>query len=423
MSIKAESRLPQGISDTELRDAVDRYLAGRELKKVLIIGPDFTRFFSGGGHIANIIYHRVREKGGRTDVLIAQGTHAEMTEEQFLKMYGDIPFGNMIPHRWKEDTVKIGEIPASYIREVTGGLWDRSIVTEVNRRILDPSYDMILSVGQVVPHEIAGMSNYSKNIFVGIGGSDMINQSHIIGAVYGMERIMGRDHTPVREIYDYALKNFLHGIPLSFCQTVTTAPDGKIRTHGIYFGEGRDVYEDAVRQAAAFNFDYLDGGIRKCVVYLDPGEFKTIWLGNKAIYRTRMAMADGGELIVLAPGITHFGEDEKNDAVIRKYGYCGRKKILELLKKETDLQENMGAAAHLIHGSSDGRFTVTYAVKNMSRKEIESVHFHAADYDETVKRYPPDRLKYGWNEMPDGERIFFIPNPALGLWADRTKLN
>ena len=282
---------------------------------------------------------------------------------------------------------------------------------------------MILSIGQVVPHEVIGMANHAKNLFVGVGGSDMINKSHMVGAVYGMERMMGRDFTPVRRVFDYALEHFLAGRPIVFALTVTTAPGGNIHTHGLFIGDTRKVLEEAIALAQQKNIDFVEKGIKKCVVYLDPKEFRTTWLGNKSVYRTRMAIADGGELIVLAPGVERFGEDPQIDQLIRKYGYCGRLKVLELFNdpKNQDLRDNMGAAAHLIHGSSDGRFTITYAVKNITREEIEGVHFGWADYDETIKRYNPEQLTYGYNTLPDGEEIYFIPNPALGLWIDRSR--
>ena len=262
----------------------------------------------------------------------------------------------------------------------------------------------------------------APTLFVGVGGSEMINKSHMVGAVYGMERMMGKDHTPVRRMFDYGMEHFLKDRPILFVLTVTTAPGGNIHTHGIFIGEGRECLTQAVRLAQQKNIDFVEHGLNKCVVYLDPSEFKSTWLGNKAVYRTRMAMADGGELIILAPGVERFGEDDRVDALIRKYGYRGRLHTLEQFKKKenTDLRENMGAAAHLIHGSSDGRFKITYAVENISKEEISSVGFNAADYDELARKYNPEKLQYGYNEV-DGEEIYYIPNPALGLWINREK--
>ena len=411
-----------GLTPEEIKKALLESRKGRALKKVLILPPDFTRFHSNAGYITNVYYHALTEKGVRVDVLPALGTHVPVTEEQWKAMFGDVPYSVMLVHNWRTDVVKLGEIPADFISEITEGLWNEPVAAEVNRLVMDESYDLIISPGQVVPHEVIGMANHAKNLFVGVGGSQMINKSHMVGAVYGMERMMGKDHTPVRRMFDYGMEHFLKDRPIMFVLTVTTAPGGKIRTHGMFIGEGRECLTNAVKLAQEKNIDFVEHGLKKCVVYLDPSEFKSTWLGNKAVYRTRMAMADGGELIILAPGVERFGEDDKVDGLIRKYGYRGRLHTLEEFKKpeNADLRENMGAAAHLIHGSSDGRFTITYAVKNITKEEIAGVGFNAADYDETAEKYDPEKLQYGYNEV-NGEEIYFIPNPALGLWINREK--
>lgn len=265
------------------------------------------------------------------------------------------------------------------------------------------------------------MANHSKNIFVGCGGSSMIASSHILGAFYGMEKMMGRDHSPVRKVFDYAAEHFLKDLPICYALTVTTAPGGVIQLHGLFIGEERSYFEKAVALSQQKNLIFVDKPIKKIVAFLPGSEFKTTWVGNKAVYRTRMAIADGGELVVLAPGIETFGEDPDNDVLIRKYGYCGREKVIELCKTQPDLAANLSAAAHLIHGSSDGRFSITYCVKGVTREEIEGVHFNYMPYDEAIKRYDPEKLKDGYNTLPDGEEIYFVPNPALGLWADKNK--
>ncbi len=413
-----------GLSRDEIRAALCRSLEGRSPKKVLLLPPDYTRYHSNAGFIANTYYHLLTDMGAWVDVMPALGSHRPVTEAEAADMFGDIPFERFLEHNWRTEVVRLGEVSGEYLSEITDGLWKDPVSVEVNRRVMDESYDLILSIGQVVPHEVIGMANHAKNLFVGVGGSDMINKSHMVGAVYGMERMMGRDFTPVRKLFDYALKTFLGSRPIVFALTVTTAPGGVIHTHGLFIGDTRKVLEEAVALAQEKNIDFVDHGIKKCVVYLDPKEFQSTWLGNKAVYRTRMAVADDGDLIILAPGITHFGEDAQIDKLIRKYGYCGRLKVLELFNENADLQENMGAAAHLIHGSSDGRFRITYAVRpHMPKEDIENANFLWADYDETIKRYNPETLHYGYNTLPDGEEIFFIPNPALGLWINREKFS
>ena len=416
------AKTEQGLSRKEIRLALLASLEARCVEKALILPPDFTRFHSGAGFITNVYYHALTERGAEVDILPALGTHEPMTGSQLAAMFGDIPHDRFLVHDWRHDVDKLGEIPAAFVSEITGGPWNDPVSIEINRRVMDESYDLIISPGQVVPHEVIGMSNHAKNLFVGVGGSDMINKSHMIGAVYGMERMMGRDHTPVRKLFDYGMEHFLKCRPILFVLTVTTAPGGEIRTHGLFLGEGRECLTQAVKLAQEKNIDFVEHGVKKCVVYLDPEEFKSTWLGNKAVYRTRMMMADGGELLILAPGVEKFGEDPECDRLIRKYGYRGRLNTLAAFEKpeNADLRENMGAAAHLIHGSSDGRFSITYAVRDIFRAEIEGVGYRSADYADTAARYDPNKLHYGYNAV-DGEEIYYIPNPALGLWIDRER--
>ena len=409
--------LTQGEVKAAVADAVSEYKGSG--KRVLLIVPDYTRYHSNAGLIANTVYHTL--EGCEVDLLQALGTHVPMTEWECSDMYGDIPFEKFIPHDWRNDVVKLGEVPAEFVSEVSEGLMNEAIDVEVNRRVVEGGYDLVLSIGQVVPHEVVGMANHAKNIFVGVGGKKMIDACHILGAFYGMERMMGRDKTPVRRVFDYALEKFLGGVNIHFMLTVCTAPGGVITTHGLFVNNERECFERACELAQKTNLILVDKPMDKVVVYLNPEEFKTTWLGNKSVYRTRMAIADGGELIVLAPGVAHFGEDMGIDAIIRKYGYCGRERVIELCKTEEDMKANMGAAAHLIHGSSDGRFSITYCTEKVTREEMEGVCFQYAPYAEMAKIYDPKTLTDGWHTGADGKPFFYISNPALGLWADKAK--
>jgi len=421
MHLELRARTEKGLTNDQIVELLERSLDGLAPKKVLILPPDFTRYHSGAGFITCEYRRILREQGCQVDIMPALGTHEPVSRPQWEKLFPGIPYEEMIAHNWRSDVTRLGEVPGEYLAEISGGLWTDPVSCEVNRRVIDESYDLILSVGQVVPHEVVGMSNESKNLFVGAGGSDMINKSHMVSAVYGIERLMGRDHSPVRKILDYCLKNFLKNKPVLFVLTVTTAPEDEIVTHGLFIGNERRALEEAIVLSQQKNITFVEKPLKKCVVFLPEDEFKTTWLGNKAVYRTRMAIADNGELIVLAPGIVRFGEDLEVDSLIRKYGYNGRLRTLEKFRENRELQENMGAAAHMIQGSSDGRFSITYAVKNISREEMEGVGFHAADYDAMIQKYNPEKLSSGWNVMPDGEEIYYIPNPALGLWIDKDR--
>ena len=355
-----------------------------------------------------------------TDVMPALGTHSPMPEWQLREMFGHVPLDRFRVHDWRNDVVDVGEVPSEFVREVSEGKLDYSLKAQVNKLLLEPSVDLILSIGQVVPHEVIGMANYTKNIFVGVGGSDFINKSHYIGAVYGLERIMGRAMSPVRKVFEYAREHFISRLPIVYVLTVRAKNEetGQMELKGLFIGDDFECFQKASELSLETNFIMVDHEIKKCIVYLDPEEFKSTWLGNKSVYRTRMALADGAELIVVAPALKEFGEDKTIDTLIRKYGYKGTPHTLEATAANKDLQDNLGASAHLIHGSSEGRFTITYCPgPEMTREEIEGVGFNYGVLDEVLARYPLDKLKDGWNTMPDGEEVYYISNPALGLWA------
>ena len=398
-----------------LKDVFDR-MGPR--KRVLAIPPDYTRLNSFAGPITEMVNDYFGER--LTDVMPALGTHTPMTEEQISSMFGSVPPAKFRVHDWRNDVVTVGEVPASFVSEVSEGRVSYPMPAQVNRLLLDPSFDLILSIGQVVPHEVIGMANYTKNIFVGVGGSEGINKSHFLGASYGMERIMGRAKTPVRDVLEYSRTHFIPDLPIVYILTVRAKDEvsGELVTRGLFIGDDFECFEKASKLSLETNFIMVEKEIRKCVVWLDPAEFKSTWLGNKAIYRTRMALADGAELVVLAPALKEFGEDPAIDTLIRKYGYKGTPHTLEATEANKDLQDNLGASAHLIHGSSEGRFRITYCPgPGVSREEIESVGFGYGDLDEAMRRYPADIMKDGWNIMPDGEEVYYISNPALGLWA------
>ena len=413
----------ESISNAQLKEFIFSTLQKLgDRKTVLAVPPDFTRYHSQAGLITEYVYEYYQEK--LVDVLPATGTHYPVSSEEKQMMFGSIPANLFREHKWKEDLTTLGEVPSEYIKEVSEGKLDFTWPAQVNNLLVKGNHDLILSIGQVVPHEVIGMANYNKNIFVGTGGKGGIHKSHYLGAVYGMERIMGRADTPVRKVLNYASDNFAKHLPIVYILTVIGKDgNGKLVIKGLFIGDDYECFKLAAELSLKVNFIMLDKPLRKVVVYLNPMEFKSTWLGNKSIYRTRMAIADDGELIVLAPGLSTFGEDKEIDSLIRKYGYKTTPAILDFVNRYEDIKNNLAAAAHLIHGSSENRFNITYCPGNLTKEEIENVNFEYASLDKMTKKYNPEKLVDGLNKMPDGEEIFYISNPALGLWASKNRFN
>jgi nickel-dependent lactate racemase len=391
-------------------------------KRILLLPPDITRAHSKAGWMTEILYN-LFAKEAEVHLIPTLGQHVPHTADENHRMFGSIPQERIHDHDWRGGCVHLGEVSAAYVKTVTKGAADWPIHISLNRMLIEEPWDIIIHIGHVVPHEVLGFANHNKNYFIGLGGKETICDSHMAAACCGIENNLGTLVTPVRDCFNKAEHDFLGRLPDVYVQIVMARDDrGRLVHTGLYVGDDLETYVQAASQSREQNITLLEKPLDKVVCVMQGDEFFSTWVANKAIYRTHMALADGGELIIIAPGLKRFGEQPEVDALIRRYGYCGTSKVMEHYRRDPILRDFAHAAAHLIHGSSEGRFKITYAPGHMSKAEIESVHFDYADLDETLKKYPPHGLKEGSNDLTNGERVFFIPTPSAGLWATREKL-
>jgi nickel-dependent lactate racemase len=393
-----------------------------DAQRVLIVPPDFTRLHSFAGEIVNLIMASFGDRVA--GVLPATGTHRPMTREEISTMYGFVPTELIRERDWRRSAVRVGELSASEVREVTAGLLDESVPIEIDRALLDPSVDLILSLSQVVPHEVVGLSGHAKNLLVGAGGPSMVNVSHYLGALVGIEEVLGRIATLPRELLERAMDRAMRSLRrVSYLHVVVGAdPDRPTRRTpiGWYGGEDRAPFRLAARHAQRENITVLQEPVDRAVVFVDPQVYQSTWLANKAIYRTRMAIRDGGELIVVAPGVSHFGEDSKADALIRRIGYRGRDYALGRMAVDPELAGERSVVAHSLHGSSEGRFTIAYAATQLTKDELQSVGFEAAPVDRWSRYFFGDTHPMGVHEI-EGVTTLFVDDPGQGLWMSRDR--
>ena len=391
-------------------------------KSVLLLPPDITRSHSGAGWITAQYYRELKKKGAEVRVMPALGTHMPMTREECVHMFGEeIPEEAYLVHDFRRSVGPIGSVPAEVMEEISQGLFHEEVAVSVNRELTSGKYDALISIGQVIPHEVAGMASYSKNILVGCGGGDLINASHFLGVYYGLENLLGRDHNPVRDLFDYIQVRLLDKLlPLTFVQTVMVSVNGEDTYRGVYIGRDRQPFEAAVALSQQVNFTVLDRPVHTCVVWMDPESYHSTWVTNKAIYRTELAVEKGGEIIVIAPGVHTFGENDLADSIIRRYGYLSREEVLRLKETEPALAENLSMAGHLIHGTADG-IRITYCTDRLSREEVEGVHYGYMTVEEALKAFPCEEWKTGWHRAADGREIYFVRNAALGMWRAERK--
>ena len=390
-------------------------------KKVLLLPPDITRAHSGSGWIVEEFY-KIFSKEAEVYVIPTLGQHLPHTPEQNRWMFGSIPEERILKHDWRNGVKTIGEVPADFVKEVSHGKADWAIPVCVNRTLLEGGWDLIINVGHVVPHEVLGFANHNKNYFIGLGGKPMICASHMMAACCGIENNLGRLITPLRACYNRAQEQYLSHLPDFFFEVVMAYDDqGELQHIGAFVGDDLNTYLNAAKLSRERNITIVPP-LKKVVAVMQGNEFYSTWVANKAIYRTRMAMADGGELLIIAPGLKRFGEQEEVDKLIRAYGYSGTENVMKLWRTEPVLQDLTHGTAHLIHGSSEGRFKITYAPGHLSKEEVESVCFGYADLAETLKRYDPAKMKTGFNTMPDGEEVYYISTPSAGLWSTKEKI-
>jgi nickel-dependent lactate racemase len=391
-------------------------------KRVLLLPPDITRMHSGAGKLTEMLY-RLFAAEADVYVIPTLGQHVPHTLEENRQMFGSIPNERIHAHDWRAGSIKIGELSGRFVDETTQGAADWPMPIVLNRMLMEEKWDLIINVGHVVPHEVLGFANHNKNYFIGLGGKDLICASHLAAASCGIENNLGCLTTPVRACFNRAEEEYLGHLPDLYVQVVLARNERDQLVHtGVYVGDDLETYLAAARQSREENITLLDEPIKKIVCVMQGDEFFSTWVANKSVYRTRMALADGGELIVIAPGLKRFGEQPEVDDFIRKYGYVGTPKVMDLYRQNADMQDLAHATAHLMHGSSEGRFQITYAPGHLTKHEVEGVNFQYADIQETIARYRPEACKQGWNTTADGERYYFIPTPSAGLWATREKL-
>ena len=403
-------------------------------RRVLLVPPDQTRAHSRAGLISVLLSDALHEAGCEVAIMPALGTHVPVSRSGASVLFGaDRADTELLVHDWRSGLRRLGEIGAAEVGVLTGGRFEEPIEVAVSTELFD-QWDLIVSIGQVVPHEVIGMANFTKNLMIGLGGAPTIHRSHFVGAVVGMEGIMGRVATPVRDIIDAAFDRFVAPeLNVMWVLTVVADTGGATSLRGLYAGWGgsTDSGGAAFRAAAALsrqtNVTTVTRPLDQVVCWLDPVEYRSTWLGNKAVYRTRMAIADDGELVVLAPGVSHFGEDDRIDRLIRKHGYRGTPATLAAVAADPELADNLSAAAHLIHGSSEGRFRIVYctdpAAGGLSQAEIEGAGFGWRPLGEELGRWQVG------GTTPTGERVdlddrpfYFVANPAIGLWSTADRL-
>jgi nickel-dependent lactate racemase len=322
-------------------------------ERVLAIIPDKTRD-DNTHELFPIADEFLRKRGvAAFDALVAQGTHPPMSEAQKFAKIGNRDFrGSIFDHRWDEpdELITLGELSADLTRELTGGLIDHAVPVTINKLLAPGVYDTVIVFGATVPHEVAGFAGGAKYFFPGVAGPELTHTTHWLGALAGIENIIGRVDTPTRRLIEAAAD--LIPARIISLNTVVSRNDGELTTYALFTGDIREAFRRAAEVSRQVHIRYTGRKYKRVVALLDP-HYDELWVGGKASYKLGAIIEAGGELIIYAPHLTKLSET--HGALIEKYGYAPLESVRDMLGVSQELRENLCIAAHLAHVAYAGR--------------------------------------------------------------------
>jgi nickel-dependent lactate racemase len=330
---------------SKVREALDVIKPG---DRVLAIIPDKTRD-DNTDLLFPIAAEFLAQRGvAAFDALVAQGTHPPMSRAQKLSKIGVVNFeGQLFDHRWDEpdELTTLGELSAETVRELTGGLIEHAVSVSINKLLAPGVYDVVVVFGATVPHEVAGFAGGAKYFFPGVSGPELTHTTHWLGALAGIENIIGEVETPTRKLIE-AAADLIPARVISLNSVVSRDANGELVTYALFTGDFRDAFRRAAEVSRQVHIRYTGRKYQTVVALLDP-HYDEMWVGGKASYKLGAIVEDGGELIIYAPHLTKISET--HGALIEKYGYAPLEVVRDMLGASAELRENLCIAAHLAH--------------------------------------------------------------------------
>jgi nickel-dependent lactate racemase len=337
-----------------LSDTIEQALGVIEPgERVLAIIPDKTRD-DNTHQLFPIATEFLTKRGVASfDALVAQGTHPPMSAAQKLSKIGNTDFrGALFDHCWDDpdELITLGELSAEMVHELTDGLINHAVPVSINKLLAPGIYDTVLVFGATVPHEVAGFAGGAKYFFPGVAGPELTHITHWLGALAGIENIIGRVDTPTRRLIEAAAE--LIPARIISLNTVVSRNDGELVTYALFAGDIKDAFRRAAEVSRQVHIRYTGRKYKRVVALLDP-HYDELWVGGKASYKLGAIIEEGGELIIYAPHLTKLSET--HGALIEKYGYAPLESVRDMLGVSQELRENLCIAAHLAHVAYAGR--------------------------------------------------------------------
>jgi nickel-dependent lactate racemase len=346
------------LTPADLRDTVRNALGGVQPgTRVLAVIPDKTRDDNTDLLFPMIAEELAGRRAGAFDALIAQGTHPPMADAEKRAKIGAgtaaMPLvGTVFDHHWDEpsELLTLGTLSRAEISSLTAGLMAEDVPVQLNARLAPGRYDLILVIGAVVPHEVAGFAGGAKYFFPGVAGPELTHLTHWLGALATIERVIGRVETPTRRVIEAAADRIT--TPVIGFTSVSTRTGTGLQTHALFTGGLRETVRQAAGISARVHVRHTGRSYPRVIAILDE-HYDEMWVGGKASYKLGAIVADGGELVIYAPHLK--GISTTHGRLIEKYGYAPLEQVREMVEGSDELRANLCVAAHLAHVSYAGR--------------------------------------------------------------------
>lgn len=391
---------------------------------VLLILPERQRLWDKVRDLARIVHAALVERQWQVIVLIARypGEQALSPAER-AELLPTIP-ADSFQATANLRQLPVGEIPADVVREACGGLIEDPLPLTLPALFNAETWDGVVNLEAVVPNDLLGFTGPPQNRWLGLAGREFLNAASRIALLSGWENNIANLVAPLRQCLFWADKNcWPANLPRLDIAVVWGDNFRNERSPiGFYAGVGEEAYLQAALLSRQHNVTVVEEGLQRVVAFFPGLRFASLWDVQQLLPRLAMCLADGGELILLAPGIERLAADDAPLAVYRRTGYLGAAELRERQRTDPELGNEPWLATHLLNGSTNGRSKIYHALDGIDAETLRALNLWPMELEETLFRYRPAKAKAGWNITNEGEKFFFIPDPTAGLWSTKKRL-
>jgi len=400
----------------------------RSTGKVGLLIPERLRLQLGTASAVMAAYDAFIARGRQVELLVAATPGEAQSPAVIAALLPGVPAELIFCHAWRDAGISLGEVPRDVVAAHCGGMVDSPLPITLNAALCDGRYDGLLNLELVLPHAQLGFTGPPQNLVWGHAGLATHQAAADLAARTGWENNLANLVPPLRQCLAWGAKELLNGglikLPPIAHLAIVCGDDSHRRRAplALYAGPDDECYLLAALLARKQNVAALDEPLPRVVALLSGDQFDTLWSAVEVVSCLRMALNAGGELLLIAPGLIELSSDAATAALVARHGYAGAAELAAAARREPELAAEAVAAAHLRQGSTEGRFWITVATDGLDAETLRRANLKHVELSEAYLRYRPAHRRGGWNTTDDGEKFYYVPNPAEGLWSTKQRL-